>query len=260
MLSGNTSHKILSLGSLIVFFVMISCGSKQDDKLTIAVAANLQFAMEDLVVKFSDQTGLECEIIVGSSGKLTAQIVEGAPFDLFLSADLKYPKELYKKGFTVQKPVIYAYGNLILWTLKKDINPDLESLTLKDVRHIAIGNPKTAPYGVSAMEVINRMGIEESIRDKLVFGESVSQTNQFIISEAADIGFTSKSVVMSPQMQNHGSWKEVDTSLYQPMAQGMVILKARESFETKSIQFMDFMLSKEGKEILHKFGYRIEFK
>jgi molybdate transport system substrate-binding protein len=260
MRAGITSQKTLFLGLSFFLIVLISCSSKQDDKLTIAVAANLQFAIEDLVEKFSEQTGLECEIIVGSSGKLTAQIIEGAPFDLFLSADLKYPKTLYERGFTEFEPDIYAHGNLILWTLRKDIEPDLESLTKKDVRHIAIGNPKTAPYGLSAMEVIKRLGIEASIRNKLVFGESVSQTNQFIISEAADLGFTSKSVVMSPQMHNQGSWKEIDKSLYQPMAQGMVILKAREAFRTKSIQFRDFILSEEGKEILHKFGYQIEFE
>ena len=259
MLSGDTAEKIFFLGLLLSLMILISCGSKQDDKLTVAVAANLQFVIEELVEKFSDQTGLECEIIVGSSGKLTAQIVEGAPFDVFLSADLKYPEELFKNGFTFEEPVIYAYGNLILWTLKKEINPDLESLTAKEVKHIAIGNPKTAPYGVTALEVIKGLGIEESIRNKLVFGESVSQTNQFIISKAADLGFTSKSVVMSPRMQNRGYWKEIDKSLYRPIAQGMVILKARESFKTKSIQFRDFILSREGKEILHKFGYQIEF-
>lgn len=260
MLTGITSQKTLFLGLYFFLIVLISCRSKQDDKLTIAVAANLQFAIEDLVEKFSEQTGLECEIIIGSSGKLTAQIVEGAPFDLFLSADLKYPKTLYESGFTEFEPDIYAYGNLILWTLRNDIEPDLASLTKKDVQHIAIGNPKTAPYGVSAMEVIKRVGIHASIRHKLVFGESVSQTNQFIISQAADLGFTSKSVVMSPQMHKQGSWKEIDKSLYQPMAQGMVILKARKAFRTKSIQFRDFILSEEGKEILHKFGYQIEFQ
>jgi len=241
--------------SCILLVFLFSCNTEHKDKLRIAVAANLQFAIQDLVDDFSERSGVDCEIIVSSSGKLTAQIIEGAPFDLLLSADMKYPQELFKRGFTLFQPDTYAYGNLILWTLHDDVLPELQTLTSDQISYIAIGNPKTAPYGVSALEVIRRIGIEESIRNKLVYGESISQTNQFIISKSVDLGFTSKSVVVSSRMKDRGLWMEIDKNLYSPMAQGMVVLKSREAFQSKAIQFRDYILSSEGKEILHKFGY-----
>jgi molybdate transport system substrate-binding protein len=235
--------------------LLLSCNKEHKDKLRIAVAANLQFAIQELADDFSQRSGVECEIIISSSGKLTAQIIEGAPFDLLLSADMKYPQELYDRKFTLFQPDIYAYGNVILWTLHEDVEPELEILLSEQITHIAIGNPKTAPYGVSAMEVLRKFGIEEAVQKKLVYGESISQTNQFIISRSVDLGFTSKSVVMSSQMKDRGQWSEIDKDLYSPMAQGMVVLKSRKSFESKAIKFRDYVLSSEGKEILHKFGY-----
>ena len=255
MLSTNLYRNILFSSCFFLIVLLFSCNAEHKDKLRIAVAANLQFAMQELVQDFSERSGVECEIIVSSSGKLTAQIIEGAPFDLLLSADMKYPQELYKRKLTLFPPEIYAYGNLILWTLHEDVTPNLESLLPEKVRHIAIGNPKTAPYGISALEVIRSIGIEDQLKKKLVYGESIAQTNQFIISESVDIGFTSKSVVMSSQMKGRGQWAEIDKKLYSPMAQGMVVLKSRKAFEAKAIQFRDYMLSSKGKEILHKFGY-----
>jgi len=255
MLSIPLYRKILFLSSILSIAFLLSCNRDHKDKLRIAVAANLQFAIQELVDDFSQRSGVECEIIISSSGKLTAQIIEGAPFDLLLSADMKYPQELYKRKLTLFPPDIYAYGNVILWTLHEDVVPELENLLSEEITHIAIGNPKTAPYGVSAMEVIRKIGIEERIHMKLVYGESIAQTNQFIISKSVDLGFTSKSVVMSSQMKDQGHWSEIDKNLYSPMAQGMVVLKSRKAFESKAIQFRDYVLSSEGKEILHKFGY-----
>ena len=249
------SGKMLFLFGCFIVTLLFSCQVEDNNKLRIAVAANLQFAIEELTQDFTEKTGVPCEIIISSSGKLTAQIIEGAPFDLLLSADMKYPQELYSRNLTLYEPDIYGYGNLILWTLHDDVSPELETLSSEKVTHIALGNPKTAPYGASAMEVIQKIGIEKTIQKKLVYGESIAQTNQFIISEAVDLGFTSKSVVMSTQMKDRGVWKEVDKGLYKPMAQGLVVLNSREAFKAKAIQFRDYILSSEGKEILHKFGY-----
>lgn len=255
MLSIHLYRKILFLSSCILMVLLLSCNKEHKDKLRIAVAANLQFAIQELADDFSQRSGVECEIIISSSGKLTAQIIEGAPFDLLLSADMKYPQELYDRKFTLFQPDIYAYGNLILWTLHEDVAPELETLLSEQITHIAIGNPKTAPYGVSAMEVLRKFGIDQAVQKKLVYGESIAQTNQFIISRSVDLGFTSKSVVMSSQMKDRGQWSEINKDLYSPMAQGMVVLKSRKTFESKAIQFRDYVLSSEGKEILHKFGY-----
>lgn len=233
------------------------CGPRDSGKLMIATAANMQYPMKNLVGAFTENTGIECETIISSSGILTAQIREGAPFDIFVSADLKYPTELYKDGFTHSTPEIYAYGNLVLWTLKEELEPAVELLTTDSIRHIALANPKTAPYGTAAVEVLENTDIYEKVKNKLVFGESISQTSQFIVSGAAEIGFTAKSVVLSPDIPEKGNWIEVDEKLYSPIAQGMVILKNSKKRINQAEKFHDFLFSEEGRKILNKFGYAV---
>ncbi len=245
---------LLTISFLLLF---TSCEQKENSKLTIATAANMQYAMKDLTKAFSNESGIECESISSSSGKLTAQIKEGAPYDIFVSADMKFPNELYQSGFTIQKPKIYAYGKLVIWTMNTQLSPDFDSLEKKQIKHIAIANPKTAPYGIAAEEVLKKKGLYERIKQKLVFGESVAQTNQFIVSYAAEIGFTAKSVVLSPNMKGKGSWKEVDENIYSPIAQGVVVLKNRNKHLKDAQKFQNFLFSDKGKEILNKFGYSV---
>lgn len=243
---------------LIGSFLMTGCVNNTSEKLTIATAANMQFAMTELIDAFEKEKGISCEFIVASSGKLTSQIQEGAPYDLFISADMKYPTALYDKELTDSSPRIFAYGNLVLWTINEKLEPSIESLSLEEIDHIGMANPKTAPYGQAAVEVLNYHNLTERLEDKLVYGESISQTNQFIISKAADIGFTAKSVVLSPQMKGKGQWVSISSTLHSPIAQGVVVLKNRKSQIENARQFQDFLLSERGKEILVKFGYSIE--
>ena len=219
----------------------------------------MQFAINDLVDSFSETTGIECEIIISSSGKLTAQINEGAPFDVFVSANMKYPNDLYEKGLTLGKPKIYAHGKLVLWTMKNDLTPSIQQLENNQLKHIALANPKTAPYGNAAIEVLNHFQIFQKLAPKLVYGESIAQVNQFVNSQAADIGFTSKSVVLSPKMIGKGKWVEINESIYQPIAQGIVCVKNDSDKEILALKFSDFLFSQKGKEILNTFGYSTNF-
>lgn len=226
------------------------------EKLQIAVAANMQFAMKDLTKKFTEQSGIECETVISSSGKLTAQIKQNAPYDVFVAADMKYPTELFKEGFTTAKPEVYANGKLVLWTMSDGVQPSVEVLKTEPIKHISIANPKLAPYGKATVEVLEHFGIYKDVKDKLVFGESISQANQFIISNAADIGFTAKSVVLSPELKGKGKWIDLDENLYSPIAQGMVIIK-RDGAENKNAQqFYDFLFSVDAKKILQQYGYQ----
>jgi len=242
----------------ILFIFLVSCNQEKKSKLTIATAANMKFAMHELVEEFQKETGQECEIIVGSSGKLTAQIKEGAPYDLFVSADMKFPNTLFENGLTIGKPQIYAYGSLVIWTLNTQLKADFESFKKNQVNHIALANPKTAPYGRAATEVLKNKNLLEPLRLKFVYGESVAQTNQFIISYAAEIGFTAKSIVLSPNMKGKGNWKDVDPNLYSPIKQGVIILKNRDVHIGGAEKFQQFLFSDKGKEILNKFGYLTE--
>lgn len=245
--------------SFIFLLSLASCQTRKPQPLIIAAAANVQFAMQELIDAFQKETGAPCEIVLSSSGKLTAQIQEGAPFHVFVSADMIYPEVLFKNGLTTGPPEIYAYGKLVLWTLAEDVEPSPEGLVSDQVRHIAIANPKTAPYGTAAIEALRHFGIFEKTEPKLVYGESISQTNQFIISKTADAGFTAKSVVLSPKMKNKGHWEDVDENAYTPIAQGAVIIqRGGEEAKNEAREFYRFLFSEKARGILQAYGYEVK--
>lgn len=228
----------------------------KSDQLLVATAANMQFAMQAISHAFNQQSGIAIETIVSSSGKLSAQIKEGAPFDVFVSADMKYPQDLYESGFTMQKPEVYAYGRLVLWTLKDSLPTFSDLKNNATIRHMAIANPQNAPYGRAAIEVLQHYGIYANWKDRLVYGESISQTNQFIISEAAELGFTAQSVVLSPHIKQRGKWLTIDPDIYSPIAQGIVLIKRKKAQTASAQKFYEFLFSEQGKEILATFGYQ----
>jgi molybdate transport system substrate-binding protein len=235
-------------------------GQDKSSEIRVAVAANVQFAMQEIKAGFEKETGIKIETILGSSGQLTAQITQGAPYDIFISADMKYPFTLFTNKLAIEKPKVYARGSLVLWTMNQNIKVDkiLKQLFDKKIEKIAIANPKAAPYGVAAVHALKYFGIYDKIKDKLVYGESIAQVNQFIVSKTADIGFTSKSVVISPNMKGKGVWEEIDTSAYDPIEQGFVILKYGYDNHRKEAQaFYDFMFSQKAIKILKKYGYKI---
>ncbi len=228
----------------------------QAQPLRVAVAANAQFVMEQLKTAFQKKTGLELEAIVSSSGKLTTQIQQGAPYDVFLSADVDYPQTLHKQGLTLNAPIVYAYGSLVLWTLSDlPLSADLKVLSDPAVRHVAIANPATAPYGEAAISFLKFKKLLEQVQPKIVYGESIAQVNQYILSGAAEVGFTAKSVVLDPGLIKRGHWVDLPTSGYSPIAQGVVILK-RTSLLKEARQFVEFLHSPTARRILQKFGYR----
>jgi len=230
-------------------------------KLTVAAAANVQYVMNELVKDFESSTGIKADVILGSSGKLTAQIKESAPYDVFVSADMNYPRELYNSGFAIDSPKVYANGLLVLWTTNTSIKPanDLRVLISDAVKKIAIANPETAPYGTASVEAMNYYKVYDKVKDKLVYGESISQTNQFIIAGAADIGFTAKSIVLSSEMKGKGTWADINPKSYNPIRQGAVILKhGNETNHDAAKKFYDYLFSQRAKNILTKYGYVIE--
>lgn len=233
----------------------------QDKKVIVAVAANMQYPMNKLKETFEQQTGIKVNVILSSSGKLTQQIQEGAPYDVFISADTTYPQTLYKNKFATAPPKVYAKGVLVLWTTAPGIVPtkDLKVLLANDVKKIAIANPKTAPYGVAAETILKHYKIYDQVKDKLVFGESITQTNQFIASQSADIGFTAKSVVLSDEMKGKGSWIDLDINTYTPIEQAAVILRhGTETNKDASEKFYNYLYSKTAKAIFKQFGYIVK--
>ena len=245
-------HRLL----LVIFMsCLLGCQPARDDVLVVAASANLRFAMEEIAAAYTGQTDIPCEMTVSSSGKLTAQIIAGAPYDVFLSADMKYPDTLHLLGLTDGKPAVYAYGSLVVWSGKTDSLTSLHDLTGPLIRHVALANPRNAPYGYAAEQVLRKAGIYDRIASKLVFGESISQVNQFVMSGAVQAGFTSRSTVLAGRIGNYGSWFEVPDSLYDPIVQGVALLPRHPEKAQAREAFRNFLFSEEGTAILDKFGY-----
>ncbi len=243
---------------LLFFCAIVGCKPLQEKKVTVAVAANVQYAMAALKARFEAETGIKVNIIIGSSGKLTQQIQQGAPFDVFVSADTKYPQVLYNNKMTSGTPKVYATGVLVVWTVRQDIKPaaDLSFLQQSDIKKIALANPKTAPYGAAAEEVLHYYKLYDQVKSKLVFGESISQTNQFILSRSADIGFTAKSMVLSSEAKRQGTWVELDKKAYTPIAQAAVLLQHGSEMNKGAAEtFYDYLYSASARTIFLQFGY-----
>jgi len=252
---GFAVRKLVILGFIVS---LTSCQQNKNHQLTIAAASNMQFAIEALTASFTQETGIACQTVISSSGKLTAQIKENAPYDIFVSANMKYPNELFNSGFSQDKPKIYALGKLVIWSMDKKIEPSLEILLDNKVKHIAIANPKIAPYGNAAIEVLKYHKIYKAVKHKLVYGESISQTNQFILSQSAEIGFTAKSVLLSPKVKGKGRWVTLDDNSYSPISQGIVLIKTRNSKDEEARQFYNFLFSTKAKGILETYGYLVK--
>jgi molybdate transport system substrate-binding protein len=251
----NTKSILLLITLLIQFF---HCDAQK--KVVVAVAANAQFAMKEIEKNFEQETGIAIELIINSSGRLTAQVKEDAPFDIFLAADMHYPQVLYQNGFTLNQPRIYAYGSLVLWSMSDIKKESVKSLLLsKKTDKIAIANPKVAPYGTAAIEVLKYYNIYTTVQPKLVNGESISQVNQYVVSGAAELGFTAKSVVLSPEMKDRGYWTDVDAHTYNPIAQGVVLLKkSKEQNFKEAEQFYNYLFSEKAQRVFKKYGYRTQ--
>ncbi|MFT4762685.1 MAG: molybdate transport system substrate-binding protein [Paraglaciecola sp.] len=242
-----------------LFFVTIfltACQPKQPPVFTIAAAANIQFAMQEVVADFEKKHAIKTNLVIGSSGKLTAQIQQGAPYSIFLSADKKYPELLFENGKATNSPQVYALGNLKLWSSKKMIINDLQDLTKHKIKKIAIANPKTAPYGKQAENVLKYYNLWDTIQSKLVFAENIAQTNQYILSGACDVGFTAASTAFARNVDHQGTWLEIDADSYSPIEQGAIITTFGQKNNPEiTKQFYDFLFSDSAKTIFAHYGY-----
>ena len=243
-----------------IIMSLVLSGSLFAGSINIAVAANVSYAMDELISKFHESNpDTKVQVTLGSSGKLTAQIKNGAPYALFMSANMKYPEALYAEGIAITKPFVYAQGSLAMLSSKqRDFHQGIALVKNDTITKIAIANPKTAPYGKAALEALEKAGIKTEVQKKFVYAESISQTVAYAIT-AADIGFIAKSSLYSPKMSMYKegvNWADVDTKLYTPINQGIVILKdANQNAEVKD--FYDFILSDDARSIFKAYGYLV---
>ena len=242
--------------SSILLFTSLSAGI-----INIAVAANVSYAIDDLKAEFHKQyPDIKVRVTLGSSGKLTAQIKNGAPYQLFMSANMKYPQALYDDKIAITSPIVYAQGSLAyLSSTPQDFSVGMKLVLNPKIKKIAIANPKTAPYGKAAFQAIQNAGLYEKVVNKFVYAESASQTVSYTV-RATDLGFVAKSSLYSPRMKQFKKgihWSEVDSSLYTHINQGVVILKSKKKNPDVEL-FYKFILSEKAKKIFHKFGYLVQ--
>jgi len=228
-------------------------------QITVATASNMQFAMEELRAEFTKETKTGVKAVYGASGKLVAQIKNGAPFDIFLSADVGYADSAAQWGYAATKPKIYAYGLLALWTMKPiDLKNGMNVLTDSAVKKIAIADPKVTAYGPAAIDAMKKAGVYDAVAPKLVFGDNISQAAQYIVTGAADIGFAALSIAMSQPMQGKGTWILVDKTTYPPIGQAAIILKyGDDNNREMALAFYTFIYSIKAREILKRYGYEL---
>jgi molybdate transport system substrate-binding protein len=230
----------------------------QDEEVRIAAAADLQFAMADLAQRYKNQTGNTLDVTYGSSGNFFSQILNGAPFDLFFSADSDYPRQLVIAGLADPATFYkYALGRIVIWVppgSKIDVaNQKWNALLDPSVQKIAIANPDHAPYGRAAVAAMQKAGIYEKVKAKLVLGENISQAAQFVQSGNAQAGIVAMSLALSPGMQDGKRW-EIPAEMYPPIEQGAIVLKSAKN-EAAARAFLDLVKSDAGRATLAKYGF-----
>jgi molybdate transport system substrate-binding protein len=241
------------LKSFLFFILLFANGTLSADEIRVAVASNFITTIKPVVTAFETITHHKVILISGSTGKHYAQIKNGAPFDAFFAADTRRPQLLEEEALTVANSrFTYAIGKLILWSPKNNyINSTGDILQKHSFRHIAIANPKLAPYGKAAEEVLRTYNVWHSLKRKIVRGENIGQTFQFVKSGNAELGFISYSQIKHSDHPISGSWWNIPQSLYTPIEQQAVLLK-----DTKAARdFLSFIKSEKSLAIIRSFGY-----
>jgi molybdate transport system substrate-binding protein len=227
-------------------------------EIRVAAAADLKFAMQDVAAQFEKQTGKKVDVTYGSSGNFFSQLQNGAPFDLFFSADIDYPRKLEVAGLAEPGTLYeYAIGRIAIWT-PADAKVDVTSLgwkTLLDakVQKIAIANPEHAPYGRAAVAALQKAGIYEQVKPKLVYGENISQAAQFVQSGNAQAGIVAMSLAVSPGMKDGKHW-EIPADMHPPIEQAAIVLKSAVNKDAAHA-FLEFVKSEAGRATLAKYGF-----
>ncbi len=240
----------LLLVAIIANFIFAS-------EVKVALAANVSYAFDELVQVFTKKyPHVKITPIISGSGSLNAQIKNGAPYDIFMSANMKYPQDLHVAKMTAFRPIVYAKGKLAFVSKKIQNLQDIKILLGKDVKSIAVANPTLAPYGQATIEALKNFGIYKDVKGKIIYGQSIAQTLTYAL-KVTSVGFVASSALYSPKLKGVKLfYKQVDEKFYTPIKQGIILLK-RASKNSDAKAFYDFILSKRAKEIFKKYGYSI---
>ncbi|PYP91867.1 MAG: molybdate ABC transporter substrate-binding protein [Candidatus Angelobacter sp. Gp1-AA117] len=243
---------------LVCLLVLPALAQPAPTEITIAAAADLNFALKDVAARYEKETGQKIKLSFGSSGNFYSQISNGAPFDLFFSADLEYPRKLAAAGLVEPNTLYpYAVGQIVVWVRndsRLDLQKGLNALLDPAVSRIAIANPEHAPYGKAAVAAMKHESIYDKISSKLVLGENISQTAQFVDSGSADAGIIALSLAIAPTFRERGRYSVIATSDYPPIDQGAILLKSSANKEAARA-FLNYLRKPEIVEVMHSYGF-----
>jgi molybdate transport system substrate-binding protein len=244
----------------VALFLGLGGGLCAAQEITVAAAADLQFAMQEVGARFQQESGKAVKLIYGSSGNFAQQLQNGAPFDMFFSANLDYPRQLEGAGLTEPGTFYqYAIGKIVVWVpsaSKLDVSSGLKALLDPSIKKIAIANPEHAPYGKAAVAAMQKENIYEQVKNKFVLGENISQTASFVASGSADVGVVALSLALSPNMKDKGRYAEVPAGDYPAIEQACVIMRSTKNKDIAQ-QFLKFVQSLPIRDLLQKYGFAI---
>ncbi|WP_339805993.1 molybdate ABC transporter substrate-binding protein [uncultured Marinobacter sp.] len=242
---------------LTVLALLLSYPLQASEPLRIAAASDLRYALDDIVNSYRDaHADANIEVIYGSSGKMTTQIINGAPYDLFFSADIAFPERLHEEGLTATEPAVYALGRIVIWSTTLDAaGLTFDDLATDSIRRIAIAQPAHAPYGMRAKEALQAAGVWDALQGKLVFGENIAHTAQMVSSGAAQAGIIALSLARFPDLAKHNHYL-IDEALHRPLTQGYVVTR-RGGNKPEALAFADFMTTEDAHAIMIRYGFEM---
>lgn len=242
--------------SLVLCALPAAALAQPSAPLTIAAAADLKFALDEIVAAYrAAQPAERIEVIYGSSGKFATQIRQGAPFDLYFSADIAYPRELEREGLAAGPTRPYATGRIVLWSNSRDASQlRLQDLADPALGRIAIANPRHAPYGRRAEEALRAAGVWAAVEPRLVQGENIAQTAQFVLSGNAAVGVIALSLALNPTLAQQGGYALIDDALHQPLEQGFILTR-RAADKPAAARFAAFVEGEAARAIMRRYGF-----
>ena len=241
---------------LLAALALLLAATVHAEKVTVAAAADLKFALDEIVATFKKSNPADdVQVIYGSSGKFYAQIQQSAPYDLYFSADIAFPRELVTAGFAASEAKPYAFGRIVLWSAGMDASTmTLASLTDSKIVRIAIANSKHAPYGKRAEEALRAAGLWEKVESKLVYGENIAHTAQFVQTGNAQVGIIALALAVNPELSKRGGYWLIPDQLHEPLEQGFIITK-RAASNAAARRFADYMDSKAARLVMTRYGF-----
>ena len=240
---------------LLTCFLLLSSAAHAG-KITVAAASDLKFAMDEIVSAFQKSNhGDTVDVVYGSSGKFHTQLLQGAPYDLFFSADIGFPRELAASGLAASAVKPYAVGRIVLWSATLDASrKTLASLADPKITRIAIANPKHALYGKRAEEALRAAGVWDKVEAKLVYGENIAQTAQFVQSGSAQVGIIALALALNPELSKKGGYWLIPDTLHEALEQGFIITR-QGAGNPLARRFADYMAAQPARDIMIRHGF-----